>query len=166
MGAALVALLLTQDFELVPEEAPETPPPARDETPLVIPPPDGPVPDGVPKGEDAPPLKPHVPLPQDEQRRALLVERQHLLDSRPSYVPPIALSVVGGVSTIFGAGLLGMGVPRAIHGQVVETFIIGLPMTLLGLAAFGFGLVWVRERVLDREPYDERIHEIERELFW
>ncbi len=171
MVAALVALLLTQEPDLfgdpsAPAEDVPPLPPSRPEPPAPIPPPDGPVPDGVPKGEDPPPLKPHVPRPPDEVRRDLLAERLHLIEGRPSIAVPTVLSTLSGVAMIFGAVLSIVGLPPLLRGDVRATFYIGAPLTFVGLAGFGFGLVWLRERLLEQEPYDDRIEEIEKELGW
>ncbi len=173
MSAVLVALVLAQSTDLLGggDEPPpvEQPPPSKrpkDDAPLVIPPPDGPVPDGVPKGEDAPPLKARPSLPLDLHRRELVIERQKLIDTMPSYVPPALLVTGGGLALLTGITFLATGLEAALQGHPGPDFIVGASGTLVGLAAFVFGFIWGRERSLDREPFEERIEEIEQELGW
>lgn len=179
MGAVLVALLLQQAPDLFGDDpfdsgpapnSPDSPPqprPRQDDGPLVIPPPDGPVPDGVPKGEHAAPLKPPpIARGRDEWRIQLAAERQKLLDDMPKYGVPVAVTAIGGVAFLFGGAFALLGLPAALRGKFEPTFSIGAPMGVIGLGALVFGLIWVRERWLDRDPFWERIHEIETELGW
>ncbi|MBL8954926.1 MAG: hypothetical protein JNK82_29385 [Myxococcaceae bacterium] len=175
MTAVLVALVLAQSTDLfggdgdapaVVEPPPVVTPKPKDDAPLVRPPPDGEVPDGVPKGEDPSPLAPPKPRPMDFERRELALERQRLLDAMPSYVPPALLATGGGLLLIAGVSFLATGLDAALKGQPGPDFWFGAPSTLVGLAAFVFGFMWGRERSLDREPFEARIEEIEKELGW
>ena len=170
MGAVLVALLLAQEPDLFGDEepapVPESPPPRQPDTPLVIPPADGPVPDGVPKAEEPAPLKPHVPRPKDEERAALQAERQHLLDTRPSFTVPTVVTTLGGVGFVLGGTVALVGLDQAVRSRVDVSFALGAALGFVGLAAFVFGLVWERETALAREAFDERIDVIDQELNW
>jgi hypothetical protein len=174
MMAVLVALALAQSTDLfgdgdeppVVEPPPVTTPKPKDDAPLVIPPADGEVPEGVPKGEDPAPLKPPKPRPLDFERRELALERQRLLDTIPSYVPPALLATGGALVLIAGITFLAVGLDGALRGRPGADFWVGAPATLVGLASFVFGFMWGRERSLDREPFEERIEEIEKELGW
>lgn len=173
MAAALVALLLAQEPDLLGGDEPWTPPdtgeaPPRkgDDAPLVIPPPDGPVPDGVPKGEDALPLKPPAARPKDQHRALLQIERQHLLDGRPSFVVPTVVTALGGLGLVIGAALSLIGLSAALRDDVQPSFVLGTVLGFIGLGGLVFGLIWEREVSLDREPFNERIEEIEQELGW
>ena len=171
VAAALVALLLAQEHDLFGEEAPpaDAPPPTRpkhDDAPLVIPPPDGPVPDGVPKGVDAVPLKAPAHRPKDEERALLLVERQHLLDARPGFLVPTTVTTLGGLALVFGVTLTLLGLAAALRNEVQAPFAAGAALGFVGLGGFIFGLVWEREVTLAREPFNERIEAIDQELGW
>jgi hypothetical protein len=124
------------------------------------------VPDGVPKGVDAPPLVQPKPRPRDEHRHELQVERQRLLDTMPSFVLPTVVTTGGGLALVIGGALGIVGLAGALRDRPDTVFLIGAPLGIIGLAAFVFGLVWERERYLQREPFTERIEEIERELGW
>ena len=170
MAAALVALLLAQEPDLFggdpPPDSTPLPPKKGEDAPLVIPPADGPVPDGVPKGEDAPPLKPPVARPKDQHRALLQIERQHLLDDRPSYVVPTLVTTAGGLALVIGAALSLIGLAAALADDVQPTFVVGTVLGFVGLGGLVFGLIWEREVSLDREPFNARIEEIDQELGW
>jgi len=176
VSALLVALVLSQSTDLFGGESDEPPPPepvkpgttpgTKPVAPLMIPAPDGPVPDGVPKGEDPPPLVPPKPRLPDLERKALTLERQRLLDTMPSFVAPALLGTGGGLVLLAGIPLFATGLEAAFKGRVQPDFVAGVSMTLVGLAAFVFGFMWGHERSLDREPFEDRIEEIEKELGW
>lgn len=173
MTAVLVALLLAQepdpfggDEPSTPTDATPLPPKKGEDAPLVIPPPDGPVPDGVPKGEDAPPWKPPVARPKDQHRALLQIERQQLLDGRPSYLVPTMVTTLGGLGLVIGAALALIGLSAALQDDVKVSFVGGTVLGFAGLGGLVFGLIWEREVSLDREPFNARIEEIEQELGW
>ena len=102
----------------------------------------------------------------DFDRRELTMERQRLLDTLPSYVPPALLATGGGLVLIAGISFLATGLEAAVNGRVGPDFLAGASLSLPGIAAFVFGFMWSRERSLDREQFEDRIEEIEKELGW
>ena len=178
MAAVVVALLLAQDIEIPdlfgpPDEPPAvpapTPKPAVPPAPLVIPPADGPVPDGVPTPNVAAPVVRKKAAP-DRTREVLLEERLQLLRELPSFTPPTIATTLGGLALIIGGTLTAVGATYAFSDRAADKdkalFYLGAPLGVLGLAGLVFGLIWERERWLNREPYVDRIDAIERELGW
>lgn len=166
---ALVVLLLAQEPDLLGADEPPAPEPApkprQGDAPLVIPPPDGPVPLGVPVPDPPPMPMPFKRVP-DETRARLIAERQRLLDALPGYAPPTVMTVIGGMVLMFGGTIAVSTAQSVIEGTADNAFLVSLPIALLGLGAFAFGLIWERERFYQREPLVERIDEIETELGW
>jgi hypothetical protein len=84
----------------------------------------------------------------------------------PGYALPTVVTTVGGIALVIGGALGIVGLAGALRDRPDTVFMIGAPLGILGLAAFVFGLVWERERYLQREPFNERIEEIDKELGW
>jgi hypothetical protein len=174
MVAALVALVLAQDLPDLfgPPPDPRAPAPLplpskKRDAPLVIPPADGPVPEGVPTPAPEVEKPAFVRRPHDDTRERLMDERLHLLDARPTLTAPTVMMTGGAIGMIIGAVVtLVLVASPAFRSPDQTPLYVTSCFDLLAVGAFGFGIVWLRESWLIRDLYGERIEALDQELGW